>query len=248
MLVSITRWALGSKIRKRPNRLQYYTNIVYYAALYYTAIQVISRLSTRVTSRRSVGMSQAKTPVASHSHVNHVANRCADVVSTDRSTPFISPIAPPPIPPNAPAAYDRPTSSRDASTSPLPRRYHDDDASRGLAFTDTVPDHAGGGASPIDFAMINAIAAQLRGWNATSEASLRRASVMAADSATDSAVAVDDTKLVLSHANARYDSMIVAANAAALEYVNHHKLPTQTGLLEDMVISIPLGIVFGPVE
>jgi hypothetical protein len=93
-------------------------------------------------------------------------------------------------------------------------------------------------------AVINEMAAQLQVLDAAPDASLRQASTLAANSAKESAVVADNARVILSHANARRDSMIINANSIALEYANRTKLTVNKGLFEDIVISIPLGIIF----
>ncbi len=56
MLMSLKRWVFGSKIHKRtPN---YYIRLLYYAVLYYIAIQAVSKLVYSLKMREPTGMQQ----------------------------------------------------------------------------------------------------------------------------------------------------------------------------------------------
>jgi len=103
------------------------------------------------------------------------------------------------------------------------------------------PDYVTSGAS-----FIHEMATQLRTLDATTDATLRRTSALNACAATQSAVVVDNSRLILSHAHSQHESTIATANATAAAYLKRHAIPSTTGLFEDMVISVPLGVIFGP--
>ena len=277
MLVSIKRWVLGSKTRKCPIRSDYYTRILYYAVLYYTAIQLISKLShhlvtTRVRCRPPTIHTPCHVGVRNVEHDTPPPNYDAPSVLHRDIRAVTSP--------NDPQSSQESFISRHLSelatqVSELSRRIFE--ISRRES-TPTQPDvvdgtacNVGGrvgervynprndSADSVDAAIpiapnyvtsgtqfIQEMATQLRNLDATTDAALLQASVLNASSAKQSAIVVDNSRLILSHANSQHESRIAATNATALAYVNRNAIPFNTGLFEDMAISIPLGVIFGP--
>jgi hypothetical protein len=102
-----------------------------------------------------------------------------------------------------------------------------------------IPDYVTNGSE-----FIRAMATQLRNFEDSAHVTLRQASSLAANSAKESAVVVENAKLILFHANAQHETKISNAHSAASDYVNHNKRPPTVGLFENMVISVPLGIFY----
>lgn len=297
MLVSIKRWALGSKKRQRPGRLGYYTTLLYYTVIYYTALRLITRLSpylahVRVPCRGATPPPHPPPlPVDSRSIVPAAAHDDAPMVDGPgarhldaRSTPHDPPAA------GQESFVSRHLSELSIQISELSR--HMLEISRRLGWSlpaqsdgacagtrtgpcDEVDRRFGVGSSadgprPREIApascapsdkpaetpnpnyvtsgaqFIHEMATQLRTLDATAEATLRRASALNACAATQSAVVVDNSRLILSHAHSQHESTMATANATATAYVKRRAIPSTTGLFEDMVISVPLGVIFGP--